>query len=1170
MKRDLLLVSNGVRKLMAAVVTLSLLVCCTLFSPAVAYAQAGKGKLVTGKVTDARGPMIGVTVSVKGHATRAALTDLDGNYSIDVSGVTEPALEFTYVGYETQELPVGARSVVDVMLKESTQKIDEVVVTALGITRAEKSLGYAVSKVSGDDIAQTVSGNWLDGMNGKVAGMSFDSASTGPAATVRVTLRGESSLSHDNNEALFVVDGVPLGNEKTASGGTSEDADAPIDYGNGLGDLNPDDIASVSVLKGPAATALYGSRAQNGAVIITTKSGQKQKGIGVNYTFSFVGEQASYWPDLQTEYGSGTSAITTYARINQKDYSPQQYTSFWTVYQGSDKIADRLWSRAAWGMKYGTETLYGVDENGVGLTYMYASLDWEKLKNNRLDVPGSISVGTWEETLGSEKITHYDGASTDYYTLLPYLPQDYYKGFYETGLTFKNSISVSGNNGKGTSVRASFQDTRNNWIVPNTGYNQESASFSVNSKLNKVVTVKAKVNYYRKKSDNLPTTGYNTSSAVYQLLYTHPDVDLKSYWDEYISGRIDQAFEAKDGGNADAVNLNSLINCNGSTDTTNNPYWLTYEHLNTQVRDRVYGNVQVDFALTKDLNLFVRSGIDLFNDNRTQRKPVHTTSFLNGWYRVQDIFRYEVNSDFLLSYKKQFGRFHLGVNFGGNNMVYNHRNQTITAEKLSTPGVYQIHNSVDRPKVSYILTEKMINSLYGMISLNYNDTYFLDFTARNDWSSALAKGNNSYFYPSVSASVLLDQAIPGLSDTNWLDMLKIRGSWANVGNDTSAYQITDYYTNSSYSASYLLPGTLNNPDLKPENTESWEVGLEAHLWKKRLSIDVAYYDSNTTNQILKVPTDQITGADYKMINAGKVNNHGVEVSLGAKIIDKRNWSWDVNFNWSRNWNQLVELAPGVELYQLNTSFTAGNNVFIYAYPGKELGRIYGYGFQRAPEGAYYTDAETGQRVDCSGQIIVTSDGYPQMDNQNLIDLGSIYPDWKGGLNTTLRYKNIRLSMNFTYQYGGNCYSRTHATLASSGKTTDTLYGRYDGLVQEGVQLAADGTYSKNTTITNSIAAYYSDYYYNAKNAETNTYDTSFLKLKQVNLDYTLGKKAIQKIGWLRSLSVGVFATNLFCITDFPQYDPEAATFNAASISRGIETGAYPMTRTYGVTLKLGF
>ena len=1164
MKRDLLLVSNGVRKLMTAVVTLSLLVCCTLFSPAVAYAQAGKGKLVTGKVTDARGPMIGVTVSVKGHATRAALTDLDGNYSIDVSGVTEPALEFTYVGYETQELPVGARSVVDVVMKESTQKIDEVVVTALGITRAEKSLGYAVSKVSGDDIAQTVSGNWLDGMNGKVAGMSFDGASTGPAATVRVTLRGESSLSHDNNEALFVVDGVPLGNEKTASGGSSEDDDAPIDYGNGLGDLNPDDIASVSVLKGPAATALYGSRAQNGAVIITTKSGQKQKGIGVSYTFAFVGEQASYWPDIQTEYGGGSSSLTTFATVGTKKYSPQQYFSFWSVGtagSSSNDIADRLWSRNMWGPKYGTDFGYGTDERGVGLTYMYESLDWDKLRNERTDgYAGQVY-------LNSAKATGYESSASKYYTLLPYEAQDFYKGFYETGLTFKNSIAVSGNNGKGTSVRASFQDTRNSWIVPNTGYNQETVTFSVNSKLNKVVTVKAKVNYYRKKSDNLPTTGYNVTSPVYQLMWNHPNVSVESYYNEYMSGRIQEAYDARGAG--DAGNLNTLINCNGST-RSDNVYWLAYDFLNTQVRDRIYGNVQVDFALTKDLVLFVRSGLDLFCDYRTQRRPQWANKFAQGYYRIQDIFRYEVNSDFLLSYKKQFGRFHLGVNFGGNNMVYNHRNQTITAEKLSTPNVFQIHNSVDRPKVSYVLTEKMINSLYGMISLNYNDTYFLDFTARNDWSSALAKGNNSYFYPSISAAVLLDQAIPGLSETNWLDMLKLRGSWANVGNDTAAYKITDYYTNSSYSSSYLLPGTLNNPNLKPENTESWEIGLEAHLWKKRLSIDVAYYDSNTTNQILSVPTDQITGADFKMINAGKVNNHGVELTLGAKLIDKRNWSWDVNFNWSRNWNQLVELAPGVELYQLNTGFTASNCVFIYAYPGKELGRIYGYGFQRAPEGAYYTDAATGQTVDCSGQIVVNSNGYPVLDTQNLIDLGSIYPDWKGGVSTTLRYKNLRLGLNFTYQYGGKCYSLTHAILAASGKTTDTLYGRYDGLVQEGVNLNSDGTYSKNTTITQSAAVYYQDYYYNRKNAETNTYDTSFLKLKQINLDYTLGKKAIQKIGWLRSLSVGVFATNVFCITDFPQYDPEAATFNAASISRGIETGAYPMTRTYGVTLKLGF
>lgn len=1159
MKKDLLLVSNGVRKLVMMVATLSLFACVALVSPASAYAQSRKQ--VTGAVKDANGPMIGVTVAVKGTTT-ATVTDLQGHYSINVAGVANPVLEFSYMGYQAQEIAVGARTTIDVNLVEETKKIDEVIVTALGITRQEKSLGYAVSKVSGDDIAATVSNNWLDGMNGKVAGMNMESAATGPAGSVRVTLRGESSLSHDNNEALFVVDGVPIGNEKTSTGGQNDDADAPIDYGNGIGDLNPDDIASVSVLKGPAATALYGSRAQNGAVIITTKSGQKNKGIGVQYSFSFVGEQASYWPDFQTEYGGGSATLTTFATVNGRQYSVQEYFSFWDVYDGSTKIADRIWSRNMWGPKYGTDFGYGTDERGVGLTYMYESLDFNKLKED-----------TGSTVLVANSANNYLTAQSKYYTLLPFEAQDYYKGFYKTGLTFKNSISVSGNTGKGTSVRASFQDTRNTWIVPNMGYNQETASFSVNSKLNKVVTFQAKVNYYRKKSDNLPTTGYNVSSPVYQLMWNHPNVNIKSFREEYESGRIMTAYDSKE--NGDVANLNSLINCNGST-RSDNVYWIAYDFLNTQVRDRVYGNMQVTFDITKDLSLFVRSGLDLFADYRTSRKPQYANSYAQGYYRIQDIFRYEVNTDFLLSYKHQFNRFFLGVNFGGNNMIYNHRNTSMIAEKLSSPNVFMLSNSVDRPKVSYTLQEKMVNSLYGMLSLNYNDTYFLDFTARNDWSSALKKGNNSYFYPSVSGSILLDQAIPGLRDTNWLDMLKIRGSWANVGNDTAAYNIVDYYTNSSYSSSFVLPGTLNNENLKPENTASWEVGLEAHFFKKRLSLDVAYYDSNTTNQILSVPTDQITGATYKRINAGKVNNHGVELSIGAKLVQVRNFSWDMNFNWSKNWNELVELAPGVELYQLNTSFTASNCVFIYAYPrsekrskGTELGRIYGYGFQRAPEGAFYID-ENGKQVNCEGEIVVTNQGYPSLDTQNLIDLGSIYPDWKGGMSHTFRYKNLRLGAQFTYQYGGKCYSLTHAILASSGKTKDTLYGRYDGLVQKGVNLNADGTYQKNTTITQSAAIYYQDYYYNRKNAETNVFDTSFFKLKQLNLDYTLGKKAIQKIGWLRSLSVGVFASNVFCISNFPQYDPEAATFNAASISRGIETGAYPMTRTYGVTLKLGF
>ena len=1073
---------------------------------------------VSGVVRDENGQaVIGASVIQEGTLI-GEITDAIGQFVIHDVPVGA-RLKIEYLGYNLQMIEVAPNMAFQTIdLTPATQQIDAVVVTALGITRKEKSLGYAVSKVSSEDLGNTDGGNWLAGMAGKVAGLNMDQSSAGPGGSVRVTLRGESSLSHDNNTALFVVDGVPINSSMTAnsSSGSYDSVDAPIDYGNGAGDINPDDIASVSVLKGPAATALYGSRAANGAIVITTKSGKKQKGLGITFSTGVTTEIPGYWPDFQYEYGAGDYRRSTLASHMSNGISPDEY-SFYTV------AADKSYS----GTKISAfHSRYQFGEKVEGqLRYMYKSYDRESGE----------------------------------YTLLPYEVCDWYIGFFEPGLTFSNSIAVDASDGKGSQLRVSVKDTRSDWIVPNTGHNTQSFNVSASSKRNRYVEAALKLTYYRKDSDNLPISGYSNSTPLKSLLWQPVSASVEDLYNEWKNGDI----VAWNSGQATDIKL-----CDSSLD---NPYFVAYEHLNTMDRDRVYGNLSVTGHIIPDcLSLALRAGVDFQNDFRTQQKPQYSHAYLSGMYREQTVRNLEFNTDFLLSFHKTIKDFYLSASFGGNAMMQNSSNVSLLASQLVEPNVFILQNVNGQIEVTSRRYRKAINSLYGFISASWKDMIFLDITGRNDWSSTLAPGNNSYFYPSVSGSILLDELFSIKKKAAWVDMIKIRASWANVGNDTDPYNLIASYKNSSnFTGSYYIPSETLNYYIKPENVESWEAGIELSFFKRRISVDAAWYSSSTTDQIINIPSDWSTGAASTLINAGRVDNKGIELAISFMPLASRNWKWSIDINWSKNWNRLVELAEGVSVWQLNANNTCGSRVYIYAYPGQELGRIYGVGYERAPEGAFYY-AEDGSKIDCSGQVIVNATtGNPVLGTE-LKDLGSIYPDWTGGLQTCLKYKTLSISASFAASMGGRAYSLTNAILGYMGKTTASLPGRYDGLVHEGVNLNPDGTYTKNTTITTDIVEYYNLYVLNRNNVESNTFDTSYLKMKELRVDYSLPEHICEKTKVFRSISLGLFANNLFCITKWPQFDPEVSSMSGSSLYRGVETGSYPMTRSFGFNLKLGF
>lgn len=1056
-------------------------------------------------------PMTGATVVVQGKNI-ATITDLDGNFSLNAS--EGDVLLVQFMGYHDQSVTVGKSSLYEIVMKPDSEQLEEVIVTALGMKREKRSLGYAATDVSGEDLAAVQNSNWLSGLSGKVAGLNFTGASSGPIGSKKVIVRGDASLSGSGG-ALFVVDGVPInsGSVANASSSTYSVTDAPVDFGDGASDINPDDIESITVLKGAAATALYGSRAGNGAIIITTKSGSDKKGIGVTVNSSFTAEQPGYFPEFQTLYGPGS------------DLGLSEY-NYWEEKNNPEGLA-RHYSRYS----------YGEAFNPSVLRYQWDGMNWDTME---------VSRTPW---------TYKD---------------DWYTGIFKTGFTYDNSVSIEGGNGKGSYARLSFKDTRNEWIVPNTGYQKQTISLSVNSQLHKNIKLNARVNYYRTDSDNMPVTSYSDASIMYHLMWNQTNISMRSFYDEYFEGR----YNAWSYANPDFLVGKSYYY---------NPYRVLYEQTNSMDKDRILGTVGLNIDLWKEkLTLDVKTGVDMNNEFRTQKKPFYTIYYERGFYREQSNLVMDFNTDFMLKYQDSFlqDRLTITAGFGGNNRTYNRRSSKYTLNQLDIEGIYNYSNYPAEVLPDYTLyrSNKVVNSLYGLLSLGWNDMLYLDVTARNDWSSTLSRGNWSFFYPSVSASAMLDRMLNLQENAPWITFLKLRGSWANVGRDTDPYALDQYYTATDFPGGFRPEATIPDPNICPENVATWEVGLEAKFLENRIGFDVALYQSDVTNQIYDVTNDYMSGAKYYTENIGLIRNKGIEIAMTFVPVRTKDWNWTINVNAARNIGILKEMYDGWDITQphetdYGTYF--GSAFYVYNFVGRKMGEIWGAKLlEVAPEGSYYLDAD-GNKVDCSGQYIIDSKtGYPSISDEKRC-IGNINPDWTGGISTSLRWKDLTLSMAFSAQIGGDTYSVTAAVLGQQGKLTNTLEGRNDGLVAEGVNVVGTDENGNmicqvNNTITENIYNYYKDYAANRYNLEAYTYDTSFLKLKELRLEYNFPKSLMSKQKVLQGVSLAAYATNVFCLTDYPFYDPEAGTMNGTSMLRGAEAGSYPMARTYGFNLKLKF
>ena len=961
---------------------------------------------------------------------------------------------------------------------DSVRNIDEVVVTALGIKRQDKSLGYVAEKVSSEEFEKSQNNNWAQALEGKVAGLKIQTAGAGPLGSAKITLRGSISMNLDNNEALIVVDGVPLGGTNTGTGnaayGAGSRGDLPVDYGNNFNSINPDDIENVTILKGATASALYGSRGANGAIMITTKSGKNKNGkirVTLNSSTSF--DTVLKWPDWQYEYGQGTLA---------KNTDGQFYYSYGA---SADGVSTG-----------GTSSAFGPKFNGQ---YYFQ----------------------YDPTV--------EGQSLERQLWRPY--KDNVKGFWQMGTTYSNSISIESSNDK-TSFRTSLSAVNNTWMMPNTGFDRFNYALSFDHKLSKKLRVATKFAYNYTKSDNLPSTGYNNQSISYFMIFQNPNVDLSWY----------EPIWKKDKYQVDQIHpFSSFID---------NPYLIAYEMLNGVDKKLITGNITATYNFNNNFEMMLRSGIEITDEERTTKRPYSSANYLQGYYREQYIKNSEYNTDLLFTYKNNFGKWGVSASAGGNIRANEYVLNDYRAIGLRVPGIYQLTNAISLNTRIAQPNDKETNSVYGLASCNYDNLWFVDFTARNDWSSTLPKANRSYFYPSVATSLILSDVLK-MKSKSW-NYWKLRASWSQVGNDTQPYKLQQFYNTSDFVGSAENIANFQNPNLKPEMNQNIEAGMDFSFFKNRLTYNVTVYQNSTKDQIVNVPSLIETGYSTRTINAGEVRNRGIEMTLNAFPVKNKNFQWNVTANWSMNKNRIMSL-PAEFHGEPYTMGSVGGVVFFNAVVGGSLGDMYGYKLQYAPD----------------GQVIFGSDGLTAKSTE-IEYVGNAYAKWRGGLQNAFKYKNFSLSFSFDGQYGGRVYSQSHHKMSEQGKLTHTLVGRDNPngtIVGVGVVQNPDGSFSQNTKAV-TLTSYYADYYRRA-NVETNSFDASYLKLREANITFYFPKQIVQSLN-MSDLSLSLFGRNLWMWTKFPLFDPEAATLNDSSITPGVEIGQLPTARTVGIQLNAKF
>ena len=1047
-------------------------------------------KTVTGNVADASGPLPGVTVIIKGTKT-GTQTDFDGNYSIKAD--TGAVLQYSFMGFSTTEQTVGTSNVLNVVMKESAEALEEVVVTALGISKEKKSLGYSTQQVDGDEVSKVKDANFINSLSGKISGVEIKSSGTMGGST-NVVIRGNSSLT-GNNQALFVVDGVPMSNSNTNSGG-QQTGRGGYDYGNAASDINPDDIESINVLKGGAASVLYGSSAANGVIIITTKKGkskENQLGITINSSFSLGSMDKTTYAEYQDGYGAGYGA-----------------------YYGS------------------TGYFEDVDMNGDGVLDLVTPSTEDASFGAAFDP--TLMVYQWD-------------------SFYPQLPDTYLKArpweaaknnpttFFETAETAINSISMEGSSDKGT-YRLAYTNFDQTGILPNSSIKKDIIDFGGSFDLNDKLTVNSKVTYSRVKGKGRYGTGYdskNPNQSFKQWYQTN--VDIQAQKDAYFLTRE-----------------NITWNTNSTTNLTpiyfDNPYWTRYENYQNDERNRVNGHLTLSYEVNDWLSVMARGTLDTYSEVQEERiaiGSVDVSEYSKGLNSFQNN-----NYDLYLNFDKNILEDKLNVRGTlGTNVVRTTINNLFaqTTGGLVVPGLYALSNSKELSSApgEYEATWGR-NSLFGNLSLGYDNFLYLEGSYRHEKASTLPKDNNTFDYFSVSSSFIFSNFI----ESDIISFGKLRAGYAETGNAADALRIYDTYSaigNMGGNPLYSLPSSKNNANLKDESTEEMELGLEMRFANNRLGFDFSAYDKKSVDQIMSVSVSTATGYNSKWVNAGEISNKGVELSLYGEPIKTNDFNWKVNVNWSKNTNKVVSLYGDVTQLQL-ASVQGG--VSINATIGQPYGSIVGYNYV----------------YDSNGNKTIGDDGYYLKSSSKEV-IGNVNPDWIGGINNSFRYKNINFSFLIDVKKGGDVFSLDtwygYATgVYASTDFTNDLGNPVRNSLANGGGVVLDGVLADGSVNSTRVRA---DYYANpwgykhATNAE-HTSDAGFVKLREVSLSYDFNPEILEKLN-VSNLTLTAIGKNLWIIDkNTPFADPEAG-LSSGNI-QGYQSGSYPSVKEFGVNLKVQF
>lgn len=1067
-----------------------LMLLCTL-----AFGQTRK---VSGTIRDANGNPLPFATVTEAGTSNGTTADADGNFSLTIR--ENASLSVSATGFQNQTLKPSGTTVA-VSLARGDAQLQEVVVTALGVRRAKNTLPYAAQQVSGDAVSRGRTGNIASALSGKVSGLQIIQGNSIGGST-NVVIRGIKSLT-GNNQAVFVVDGVPVdnsnnnsANQRTGRGG--------YDYGNAAADINPDDVESINVLKGAAATALYGSRAANGVIMITTKKAKRGLGISVNSGIIVGKIDKKTFPTYQKSYGAG------YSDAYQKD-----------------------------GFLY-----FDVDGDGTKDYVVPTSED----ASYGVQYDPNLMVYHWDA---------FDPASPYYKKKKPWVAAENDPStFYETAISTNNSVMLDGASDKG-SIKLGFTRNDENGVLPNSNVRKNIINFGSSYNVTDKLTVTALANYSKIDGKGRFGTGYsgrNVNQNFRQWYQTN--VDIKEQKEAYFRNHKNITWNWKDPSSA-----SGLVPI-----YTDNYYWIVYQNYEQDTRSRIFGNVSMDYKATNWLSFLARVSTDNYTEFEEERIAVGSQAV--PFYSRFDRTYNETNYDLMANLDKQISKdFNLkgllGTNLRRNSVrsVYQ-----ATSGGLIVPGLYSIANSkgtVPNPIESY--QPKAVDGYFAGLTLGYQDYLTLDGTIRRDRSSTLPVDKNAYNYYAVSGSWLFSH---NLKDIAWLNYGKLRLNYATVGNDAPWGSIKDLYDQPTPFGStilFSLPGTKNNEGLVPEQTKSKEIGLEMAFFKSRLGFDATYYHTNTVNQIIPVATSTATGYSSKFVNAGDIENKGIELSLYGTPVKTKDFSWNVNVNFTRNRNKVLELYSDSKNLLLG-SFQGG--VSVNATLGKPYGTIQGKTYKMIDP----ADATKSVTWDGKSPRLIKSNGYYDVTTTTTNVIGNVNPDWIGGIHNSFSYKNLSLGFLVDVRQGGDVWSldmyyatnytgtlQESARLNDLGKPVRNSLADGGGVILDGVTQDGKANAKRVTIDANSPALPQAAF----------AYDASYVKLREASLSYSIPQNLLSRVKAIKGIEVSLVGRNLWIIhKNLPYSDPEE-NLSSGNI-QGIQSGAYPTTRSLGLNAKVKF